>query len=131
LLASKGIALDIETIPASQFMGSARMSADLLLFSIMLDEHRELRLIELFTSMGQHMLKETRIATEDIISRILMQENSSLRRKKFIELEKWLVNRGNLMFLYRKHLKTAFHPSVQGIALESLSWVRFRDLWFR
>ncbi|OBR68010.1 hypothetical protein A7K91_18955 [Paenibacillus oryzae] len=131
LLASRGIALDIETIPASQFMGSARMSADLLLFSIMLDEHRELRLIELYTSMGQHMLEETRRATEGILSEILMEEDSSLRKDKFIELEKWLADRGNLMFLYRKHLKTAFHPSVQGISLESLSWVRFRDLWFR
>lgn len=131
LLASRGIALDIETIPASQFKGSARMSADLLLFSIMLDEHRELRLIDLFTSMGQHMLKESRIATERMVSRILMEEDSSLRKEKFLELEKWLKGRGNLMFLYRKHLKTAFHPSVRGIALESLSWVRFRDLWFR
>ncbi|MHA7966433.1 ABC transporter substrate-binding protein [Paenibacillus sp. CAU 1782] len=131
LLASQGIALDIETIPAAQFKGTARMSADLLLFSIMLDEHRELRLVDLFTSMGQHMLSESRLATEGMVSSILKEEDSSVRREKFIELEKWLTARGNLMFLYRKHLKTAFHPSVRGIALESLSWVRFRDLWFR
>lgn len=131
LLEESGIMLDIETIPASQFKGNARLGADLLLFSIMLDEHRELRLIDLFASMGEHMLPDNRLATERFLARIREEKDASLRKAMFIALERELAERGILMLLYRKHLKTAFHPSVRGIALESLSWVRFRDLWFR
>src|SRR5690606_36006793 len=55
ILAAQGIPLDIKLLPAEQFKGGERMEADLLLFAIMLDEYRELRLVDLYMSMLQHM----------------------------------------------------------------------------
>lgn len=131
LLDLSGITLEVQLLAAEQFKGAERMSADLLLFAVMLDEHRELRLIDLYKSMMQHMDRPTSIKVEDTLRRILAEQDSAERIKLFIQIEGILAGRHSLLFLYRKHLKTAFHPSVQGISLESLGWVRFRDLWFR
>lgn len=131
LLEHAGIAIHIELLDAEQFKGNARMGADLLLFAVMLDEHRELRLIDLFKSMQQHMAPSSAAQVEDTLQQILAQWDPVVRIKLFLQIEEQLLQRHSLLFLYRKHLKTAFHPSVQGISLESLSWVRFKDLWFR
>lgn len=125
-----GIALQISLIPAEQFKGTARMSADLLLFAVMLDEHRELRLIDLYKSMQQHALPEVHDMLERSIQSILSEPDRTLRAAIFKDIEAELKAKNSLIFLYRKHLKTAFHPSVRGISLESLGWVRFRDIWF-
>ncbi|WP_419875341.1 ABC transporter substrate-binding protein [Candidatus Pristimantibacillus sp. PTI5] len=125
-----GISLQISLIPAEQFKGAARMSADLLLFAIMLDEHRELRLIDLYKSMQQHAQPEIHDMLERGIQSILSEPDRTLRAAIFKDIEERLKEKNSLIFLYRKHLKTAFHPSVRGISLESLGWVRFRDLWF-
>ncbi|AZN41498.1 ABC transporter substrate-binding protein [Paenibacillus albus] len=125
-----GISIAIKLIAAEQFKGEERLSADLLLFAIMLDEHRELRLIDLYTSMQHHRKPQMQLILQQQIAAILTERSPSRRAAAFLELETQLLESHSLLFLYRKHLKTAFHPSIRGISLESLGWVRFRDLWF-
>lgn len=131
LLEKAGVSLRVNLLPAEQFKGAERMSADLLLFAVMLDEHRELRLIDLYKSMMQHAEPRTSVKVAESLDRILAEPVAASRTRLFVGIEGLLAIRHSLLFLYRKHLKTAFHPSVQGISLESLGWVRFRDLWFR
>ncbi|MBP1990413.1 ABC transporter substrate-binding protein [Paenibacillus eucommiae] len=128
--ARAGILLEIELIPAEQFKGKARMDADLLLFAVMLDEHRELRLIDLYKSMQEHAAPEVQAMLDLTIRRLLMEPDAKCRSSLFREIETQLKNRHSLLFLYHKHLKTAYHPSIRGISLDSLGWVRFRDIWF-
>ncbi|SFS67862.1 ABC transporter substrate-binding protein [Paenibacillus sp. BC26] len=125
-----GITLVIKFIPAEQFKGEERLHADLLLFAIMLDEHRELRLIDLFKSMQLHMRPDTQAILEQLLTDLLSESDAKRRADRFRQIEQLLTAAHSLMFLYRKHLKTAFHPSIRGISLESLGWVHFRDLWF-
>ncbi|MNI49348.1 hypothetical protein D3C73_1039560 [compost metagenome] len=106
------------------------MAADLLLFAVMLDEHRELRLIDLFKSMQQHAIPDIQAMLESQIRQLLVETDIHQRNLHFKEIEAQLTARHSLLFLYRKHLKTAFHPSIRGISLDSLGWVRFRDIWF-
>jgi SgrR family transcriptional regulator len=130
LCARAGVPLQINLITAEQFKGEARMDADLLLFAIMLDEHRELRLIDLYRSMQQHASEPVRSWLEAGINRLLTEPELQRRANIFRQLEAGLTERSSLLFLYRKQLKTAYHPSVRGISLESLGWVRFKDIWF-
>lgn len=129
LCEAAGFPIEICFIAAEQFQGNARMSADLMLFAVMLDEHRELRLLDLLRSMQQHMLPELHSSVEKDIERLLTEADPRARMERFIAIERQLKERNSLYFLYRKHLKTAFHPSIRGISLESLGWVRFRDIW--
>lgn len=131
LLEKAGLTVTISIVHAGAFKGAARMEADLLLFATMMDEHRELRLIDLFKSMQQHMPASAKRSMEQLLQRIMSEPDVGERRKLFIRIERQLQERHSLLFLYRKALKTAFHPAVRGIALESLGWVRFRDLWFK
>ncbi|MFD0588952.1 ABC transporter substrate-binding protein [Paenibacillus sp. GCM10027627] len=131
LLEKAGFTIEIRLVEVEQLKGSVRMEADLLLFAVMLDEHRELRLIDLFKNMRHRMEPSVREQLEESIRRLLAEPNPDTRAGLFVQMEERLTARHSLLFLYRKHLKTAFHPSVQGISLESLGWVRFRDLWFR
>ncbi|MNJ78167.1 hypothetical protein D3C77_758420 [compost metagenome] len=64
------------------------------------------------------------------IRQILAEPETGRRAAIFQKIEAELKDRHSLMLLYRKQLKTAYHPSVRGISLESLGWVRFRDIWF-
>ncbi|TYP69700.1 ABC transporter substrate-binding protein [Paenibacillus methanolicus] len=130
LCGQAGIDVDIQFLPAELFKGEARMSADLLLFAVMLDEHRELRLVDLYRSLQQHTLPDMRLWLDQAIEHVLAEPDPARRRNLFLAIEEKLMDQGALVLLYRKHLKTAFQPNVRGIALESLSWVRFRDLWF-
>ncbi|WP_177186437.1 ABC transporter substrate-binding protein [Paenibacillus sp. CF384] len=125
-----GITLMIKFIPAEQFKGEERLHADLLLFAIMLDEHRELRLIDLFKNMQLHMRPDMQVILEQQLNELLSESDAKRRSDQFRQIEHQLAAAHSLMFLYRKHLKTAFHPSIRGISLESLGWVHFRDLWF-
>ncbi|RAP78383.1 ABC transporter substrate-binding protein [Paenibacillus montanisoli] len=125
-----GIPITVKLIPAEQFQGEDRLHADLLLFAVMLDEHRELRLIDLFKSMQHHMAPSIRASIDRQLSELLSEQNAERRADRFLAIERELTASHRLLFLYRKHLKTAFHPSIRGISLESLGWVRFRDLWF-
>lgn len=131
LLEKVGFAVTVSIVHAGSFKGVARMESDLLLFATMLDEHRELRLIDLYKSMQQHMLPTAKGCVERSLQRIMSEPDVGERRKLFIGIERQLQERHSLLFLYRKALKIAFHPAVRGIALESLGWVRFRDLWFK
>jgi len=130
LCARAGIQLNIELLSAEDFKGEARLKADLLLFAIVLDEHRELRLVDLYKSMQQHAVLEVHEQLETALHRLLMEPDPAQRLDLLASIEDGLIERHSLLFLYKKHLKTAFHPSIRGISLDSLGWVRFRDIWF-
>ena len=130
LCAKAGINITIRLIKAEQFQGTARMSADLLLFAVMLDEHRELRLIDLYKSVQQHMPAELKHWLEFKLDELSRLPTFRQREPLFLSIERELMQTHRLLILYRKHLKTAFHPSVRGISLEALGWVRFKDIWF-
>lgn len=130
MYANSAITLQIMLIPAEQFNGELRMSADLVLFAIMMDEHRELRLYDMYKSMQQHAAPEVQTLLDDSLQQLRYESDPLCRKTLLEQLESQLKQRCSLLFLYRKHLKTAFHPSIRGISFDSLGWVRFRDIWF-
>jgi SgrR family transcriptional regulator len=125
-----GVSIMIELLPTEEFNSEKRLAADLLLFAVTLDEQRELRLLDLFASICQHA--DARLAQElsTLIADIREEADPDRRIDRFLEAEELLDHSRCLLFLYRKSLKTAFHPSIRGVSLESLGWVRFRDIWF-
>ncbi|MEO3947841.1 ABC transporter substrate-binding protein [Gorillibacterium sp. CAU 1737] len=128
--AESGIEIKLQLLAAEEFNTDKRFEADLLLFAVTLDEQRELRLIDLFTSICEHADDPLRRELRQLMSDIRHEADSEGRIDRFLEIEELLDQRSSLFFLYRKSLKTAFHPSIRGVTLESLGWVRFRDIWF-
>lgn len=129
--AAAGIDLRITLLSPEEFKTDRRLNADLLLFALPLDEERELRMIDLFCSMIRHLAAEVAAATERMISAIVREPAYEGRNRLFHELERQFIRDRSLLFLYKKRLTAAYHPSVQGIPLDELGWLPFQDIWFK
>ncbi|GIP36166.1 ABC transporter substrate-binding protein [Paenibacillus sp. J2TS4] len=126
-----GLNVEVTLLPLERFKGEDRLHYDLILFSIMLDSDTELRLIDLYQSISQHSTGEIAELLDDKIREVTSEPSTGHRTKLLLEVEKHLKAYNVVLFLYQKHLKTVYHPSVKGISLDSLEWVQFKDIWFK
>jgi SgrR family transcriptional regulator len=126
-----GVEIKISLLPLEQFQSEQRLQADLILFAVMLDNDAELRLIDLFKSMQQHVGQAIKLQMEYYLNDIIQEAHSPTRANKFIGLERLLKETNAIYYIYRKQLKTVYHPSVKGISMDSLGWVEFKNIWFR
>jgi MarR-like DNA-binding transcriptional regulator SgrR of sgrS sRNA len=131
LLREAGLAIEVQLLPVEEFKGERRLQADLLLFSIMLDNDAELRLIDLYKSMQNHLEPACKAAVEQFIGAALREPLRDGRAGLLHSIERRLHDEHVLQLLYFKRLKTAFHASVKGITLDSLDWVQFKNIWFK
>jgi SgrR family transcriptional regulator len=125
-----GVEMHISLLPLEQFQGESRLQADLILFAVMLDNDAELRIIDLYKSMQQHVGLEIGAQMEQSLRAIIQESDPEARLNKFVVLEQMLKEVNAIHFLYRKQLKTVYHPSVKGISMDSLGWVEFKNIWF-
>jgi len=130
MLQESGFAAEVRLLAIEDFRSEQRLQADLLLFSIMLDNDAEVRLIDLFTTMQRHLEPAAKAAVGRGLEEVLAERCPERRLERLERIEGYLAARRLLHFLYFKRLKTVFRTSVKGIALDSLDWVHFKDIWF-
>ncbi|MFB0846372.1 ABC transporter substrate-binding protein [Paenibacillus oleatilyticus] len=99
-----------------------------------LDHDVELSVIELFLAdncvVRMHLGDELKQQTDFIIER-LYQEGSPVTRGTYLNrLRQLVTDQAYVLFLFHHTQRTVFHPSLRNVSLNSLGWVRFRDLWF-
>ncbi|RXZ80682.1 ABC transporter substrate-binding protein [Paenibacillaceae bacterium] len=126
-----GIRVNITLLPLEQFKGSRRLQADMLLFAVMLDNDAELRLYDLYLSFRDRLYPAMKSRVDSLLQQLTREQSPQRRWELLGQLELLLVEQHAIVFLYQKHLKTAFHPSINGIALDSLNWVQFKDIWIK
>jgi len=80
--------------------------------------------------MRHHLSPELTVWLDLCLADLLKEPSGPRRMAMLEELENVLKEHDAIVFLYQKYLKTAFHPSVKGISLDSLGWVQFKDIWF-
>ncbi len=126
-----GIQMEIILLTPEEFKGDQRLEADLILFAIVLDHDAELRLVDLYKSMQQHLEPSANKVLDELLEKIIAEPSMEKRTTLFNKIETYLKTKGWIHFLYQKKQKTVFHHSVKGISFESLGWVQFRDIWFK
>ncbi|MCZ8515690.1 ABC transporter substrate-binding protein [Paenibacillus filicis] len=131
LLQEAGFAVEVKLLTVEEFKGEQRLHADLLLFSIMLDNDAELRLIDLYTSMQRHLEPAAKAKVGELLQRVLHESSRERRMETLQAIESHLTAKGLLCFLYFKRLKTLYHASVKGVTLDALDWVQFKNIWFK
>jgi SgrR family transcriptional regulator len=131
LLREAGVSVDISLLTVEEFKGERRLEADLLLFSIMLDNDAELRLIDLYKSMQHHLEPASKASVEQFIHAALREPHREDRTGLLQSIERRLRDDHVLQWLYCKRLKTLYHSSVKGISLDSLDWVQFKNIWYK
>ncbi|MCS7463261.1 ABC transporter substrate-binding protein [Paenibacillus doosanensis] len=131
LLREAGLAVELSLLPVEEFKGERRLQADMLLFSIMLDNDAELRLIDLYKSMQHHLEPACKAAVELFLSAALREPHREGRAGLLQSIERRLRDDHVLQWLYFKRLKTMYRSSVKGISLDSLDWVQFKNIWYK
>ncbi|MED4602368.1 ABC transporter substrate-binding protein [Paenibacillus validus] len=131
LLQEAGFACEVKLLSAQAFKSEQRLHADLLLFSIMLDNDAELRLFDLYTSMQRHLEPSLKSSVAALLGQTLLEPSQSRRAELLQRVESLLTARRVLGFLYFKRLKTVYHTSVKGISQGALDWVQFKNIWFK
>ncbi|TVY08439.1 ABC transporter substrate-binding protein [Paenibacillus cremeus] len=131
LLQEAGLAAEVKLLSVEEFKGEQRLYADLLLFSIMLDNDAELRLIDLFKTMQRHLEPTAKAGVSALLEQVLREPSRDRRTELLQAVETLLTTKQLLLFLYGKRLNTIYHSSVKGISLDTLDWVQFKSIWFQ
>lgn len=128
--AQAGLDIRVELLTPEQFKSDMRLTADMTLFALMLDNEIELRLIDLYKTM-QHRLPPDRTSRlNQQLSQVLKETDSAERTRLYQQIECDLKRDHLIRFLYKKRLKTVYHRSLRGIPAESPESLRFSELWF-
>lgn len=131
VLREAGVSIDVVLLSVEEFKGERRLEADLLLFSMMLDNNEELRLIDLYKSMQNHLEPACKTYVEQFLHAALQEPHREGRAGLLQSIERRLRSDHVLQWLYGKRLKTMYHSSVKGISLDSLDWVQFKNIWYK
>ncbi|MBS4218743.1 SgrR family transcriptional regulator [Bacillus sp. FJAT-49711] len=108
--------------------------ADCILFEVLLGD-KEISQIHDYqfshSFLRIHLSDELAEKIDRKIDEVLQEINLSVRECKLFEIESILKEHYAVLFLVHKKLGTAFHPSVQGVHMNSRGWVDFKDIWFQ
>ncbi|GIP38497.1 peptide ABC transporter substrate-binding protein [Paenibacillus sp. J31TS4] len=131
ICAEAGIPVNVTLLPVERFKSDERFRCDLLLFTVLLDGDAELRLIDLYTSIRPHAPSSLAAWMDRELEAIRREPSAEARQERLLAIERELKEQEGIVFLYQKHLKTVYHPSVKGVSIDSLGWVQFKDIWFK
>jgi SgrR family transcriptional regulator len=126
-----GITLRMTLLTPEHFKTDRRLAADLLLFAMPLDEERWLRLIDLYQGILNRLPEDASSEFSRLLEHIIADPSPNQRLRSFQQFEAQLIRDRRLQILYKKRLTVAYHSSVQGMPLDELGWMPFRDIWFK
>ncbi|MFS0724562.1 ABC transporter substrate-binding protein [Paenibacillus sp. 1P07SE] len=129
-LASAGYRCEVTTASPDAFKGERRLSADLILFSLLRDQDVQLRLYDLYATMQSHLDSTAAERVDRTLQAVSAEAETERRMMHFDELEAALVAEHQLHILYEKPVQAAYLPSVRGVALGAQGWMDLRKLWF-
>jgi SgrR family transcriptional regulator len=129
-LANFGYICDIVSASVEEFKGSIRLESDLIVFSLIRDQDEQLRLLDLYLTMSQHVEPHTRVDIESSLHLVTREPDPQVRAQLYQAIETRLIEEHQLHILYEKPIQTAYLPSVRGVTFNSQGWVDLRHIWF-
>ncbi|WP_239615647.1 ABC transporter substrate-binding protein [Cohnella mopanensis] len=129
-LDKSGYACKVVSVSPEEFKGAIRLESDLILFSLFRDQDEQLRLVDLYLTIAEHVDSHTRIDIETALHRVIRQPDPLVRSGELDKIEQLLMKEHQLYILSEKPLPTTFLPSVRGVTFNSQGWVNLRTIWF-
>ncbi|WP_438348612.1 ABC transporter substrate-binding protein [Paenibacillus sp. FA6] len=129
-LANFGYVCNIVSTSPEEFKGSVRLESDLIVFSLIRDQDEQLRLLDLYVTMSEHVEPHTRVDIETALLHVTRESDPLVRAQLFQTIETRLIQEHQLHILYEKPVQTAYLPSVRGVTFNSQGWVDLRHIWF-
>lgn len=131
-----GIKVEVTVLSPHEFGSTDYFGeADLLLFYQVADENRELFLHETYLSprsllrryFSEERNREIDRQAVSILKEKAVEQRLRLLKKMEDQIKQWWA----VQFLYHRHEQASHHPSLQGVTLNALGWVTFKDVWFQ
>lgn len=129
-LANFGYVCKVVTSSVEDFKGSIRLESDLIVFSFINDQDEQIRLIDLYLTISEHVEPHTRVDIETTLHHVTREPDPHVRAQLFQSIETRLIREHQLHILYEKPVQTAYLPSVRGVTFNSQGWVNLRHIWF-
>lgn len=114
---------------------NALPEADCMIGGVVADDDEARCLIEMY-KMGTLVIRsyapdDLRRTFDETIAGIAADPDAEARLAAIRGMEKLLTDDFRVLFLAHKTLKTVFSPNVQGVAVNTLGWFDFKDMWFK
>ncbi|MFD0694665.1 ABC transporter substrate-binding protein [Paenibacillus sp. GCM10027628] len=111
------------------------LEGDVLLGGVVADDDEARCLIEMY-KIGNMLTRvcasdEQRQTFNDTIARIVAEPDANVRMAQIREMERLLTEEHRVLFLVHTKQQTVFSPHLKGIAVNTLGWFDFKNIWFR
>lgn len=108
---------------------------DILLGGVVADDDEARCLIEMY-KIGNMLVRvcatdEQRQTFNDTIARIVAEPEANVRMSRIREMERLLTEEHRVLFLVHVVQQTVFSPHLKGIAVNTIGWFDFKNIWFR
>jgi len=109
--------------------------ADVILGGVVADDDEARCLIEMY-KMGNMLIRAAatdaqRQRFDDTISGIVAEPDAQARMAGIRAMERLLTEEHYALFLVHTTQRTVFSPHLKGIAVNTLGWFDFKNIWFR
>jgi SgrR family transcriptional regulator len=130
-----GVTLNINFLEPSELLKREVMcQADIIMGGAVAENNIEFFMLDIYKSKNSYIRNlignNLRRKIDDEISLILEEPSAEIRIRKLHELEFMLRDDFAVLFIYHFRQVSYYHPSLRGVALNSLGWMDYRDLWF-
>ncbi len=129
-----GIVLEVHVLPIEELKRRAA-EADMIISGEVFDEDLQFGLVEAFQQEASffraHWAPSLRDAVDGQIARVLQEEDREQRMRLLEEVEELLKRECAVVFLYHSRQSTTYHSALEGVSLNALGWVDYREIWIK
>lgn len=132
---SIGIMIAVHIVPWAELIEpSTLMNADMILFEAVLSEGpaRILEYIQSDSKFIRGTLSEAVICEIDDATSVLLADPKAQAEQSWqAAIERIFRESYSAVFLVTKAVRTIYHPSLQGVRINTKGWVDFQSIWFK
>ncbi|RIX60163.1 hypothetical protein D3P08_00845 [Paenibacillus nanensis] len=133
--ASIGVRVDVHIVPWAELIEpSTQEAADMILFEAVLSEGpgRMLEYLQSDSKFVRGALSEAIIRDiDDATNRLLADPSEQAEQRWKAAIDCILQESFASVFLVTKTVRTIYHPSLQGVRINTKGWVDFQTIWFK
>ncbi|WJH33988.1 ABC transporter substrate-binding protein [Paenibacillus sp. CC-CFT747] len=111
-----------------------RLSTDLFISEQGVEDDLAVSMLELFLSENgcfrMFLHPDMMEKAGSIIRRMRRETAKEAQEACALELTEWIRSRHAAIFLFHRHQRTSYHPSLKGLQLNAIGWFDFREVWF-
>jgi SgrR family transcriptional regulator len=131
-----GINMAVRALPIEVLQQPGKAAeADLIIAGEVFDEDLQFELTEVWqrenSFIRAHWNPSLRERIDRQIARVLRMETKEKRMEELRRVEHLLQEESALLFLYHTRQTSTYYSALEGVSLNALGWIDYKDIWFK